>query len=82
MVAAPAALVADSRMAPGGPGYRRMSFALFLAGVATFALLYSTQALLPLISDEFGVAAATVQLAWLAATPNSSEISGRRACVE
>ncbi len=40
----------DSRMAPGGPGYRRMSFALFLAGVATFALLYSTQALLPLIS--------------------------------
>ncbi|MFJ3303326.1 MFS transporter [Streptomyces sp. NPDC086549] len=47
----------DSRMAPGGPGYRRMSFALFLAGVATFALLYSTQALLPLISGEFGVAA-------------------------
>ncbi|MGW2523994.1 MFS transporter [Streptomyces sp. NPDC001617] len=49
--------VVDSRMAPGGPGYRRMSFALFLAGVATFALLYSTQALLPLISADFGVAA-------------------------
>ncbi|MBG0852960.1 MFS transporter [Streptomyces spinoverrucosus] len=49
--------VVDSRMAPGGPGYRRMSFALFLAGVATFALLYSTQALLPLISGEFGVTA-------------------------
>ncbi|WNM29805.1 MFS transporter [Streptomyces sp. Li-HN-5-11] len=47
----------DSRMTPGGPGYRRMSLALFLAGVATFALLYSTQALLPLISGEFGVAA-------------------------
>ncbi|MEU2221843.1 MFS transporter [Streptomyces sp. NPDC018347] len=47
---------ADSRMTPGGPGYRRMSLALFLAGVATFALLYSTQALLPLISGEFGVA--------------------------
>jgi YNFM family putative membrane transporter len=44
-------------MAPGGPGYRRMSFALFLAGVATFALLYSTQALLPLISGDFGVTA-------------------------
>ena len=44
----------DSRMAPGGPGYRRMSFALFLAGVATFALLYSTQALLPLVSADFG----------------------------
>ncbi|MGW1283830.1 MFS transporter [Streptomyces sp. NPDC002586] len=46
----------DTRMTPGGPGYRRMSLALFLAGVATFALLYSTQALLPLISGEFGVA--------------------------
>jgi YNFM family putative membrane transporter len=44
-------------MAPGGPGYRRMSFALFLAGMATFALLYSTQALLPLISGDFGVSA-------------------------
>lgn len=65
MVAAPAAPVVDSRMAPGGPGYRRMSFALFLAGVATFALLYSTQALLPLISDEFGVAAS--QASWTVA---------------
>ncbi|MHB9859548.1 MFS transporter [Streptomyces sp. YIM S03343] len=46
----------DSRMTPGGPGYRRMSLALFLAGVATFALLYSTQALLPMISREFAVA--------------------------
>ncbi|MFJ6930383.1 MFS transporter [Streptomyces nigra] len=63
--AAPAAPVVDSRMAPGGPGYRRMSFALFLAGVATFALLYSTQALLPLISDEFGVAAS--QASWTVA---------------
>ncbi|SHI02873.1 MFS transporter [Streptomyces sp. 3214.6] len=55
----------DSRMAPGGPGYRRMSFALFLAGVATFALLYSTQALLPLISGDFGVAAS--QASWTVA---------------
>ncbi|MFE0325565.1 MFS transporter [Streptomyces sp. NPDC058960] len=47
----------DSRMTPGGPGYRRMSLALFLAGVATFALLYSTQALLPLLSRDFGVTA-------------------------
>src|SRR6187397_1498046 len=57
--------VVDSRMAPGGPGYRRMSFALFLAGVATFALLYSTQALLPLISGDFGVAAS--QASWTVA---------------
>ncbi|MGW5367516.1 MFS transporter [Streptomyces sp. NPDC004009] len=59
---------ADSRMTPGGPGYRRMSFALFLAGVATFALLYSTQALLPLISGEFGVAASEASWTVAAAT--------------
>lgn len=80
---------ADSRVAPGGPGYRRMSLALFLAGVATFALLYSTQALLPLISDGFGstasaaswtVSAATGALA-LFVLPMSalSERFGRRA---
>jgi YNFM family putative membrane transporter len=34
-----------------------MSLALFLAGVATFALLYSTQALLPLVSSGFGATA-------------------------
>src|SRR5690349_21461667 len=60
--------VPDSRLAPGGPGYRRMSFALFLAGVATFALLYSTQALLPLISGEFGVAASEASWTVAAAT--------------
>jgi MFS transporter, YNFM family, putative membrane transport protein len=66
--AAPAVPFVDSRMAPGGPGYRRMSFALFLAGVATFALLYSTQALLPLISGEFGVAASEASWTVAAAT--------------
>jgi len=55
-------------MTPGGPGYRRMSFALFLAGVATFALLYSTQALLPLISGEFGVTASDASWTVSAAT--------------
>ncbi|MEU6771047.1 MFS transporter [Streptomyces sp. NPDC046759] len=58
----------DSRMSPGGPGYRRMSLALFLAGVATFALLYSTQALLPLISGEFGVPASEASWTVAAAT--------------
>ncbi|WP_062640619.1 MFS transporter [Streptomyces maremycinicus] len=58
----------DSRLTPGGPGYRRMSFALFLAGVATFALLYSTQALLPLISGDFGVAASRASWTVAAAT--------------
>ncbi|MCF3137252.1 MFS transporter [Streptomyces olivochromogenes] len=66
--AVPTVPASDSRMAPGGPGYRRMSFALFLAGVATFALLYSTQALLPLISGEFGVAASEASWTVSAAT--------------
>lgn len=85
----PTSSAADSRMVPGGPGYRRMSFALFAAGVATFALLYSTQALLPALSDGLGVtadqaswtvSAATGGLA-LAVVPLSalSERYGRRA---
>ncbi|MEV5549071.1 MFS transporter [Streptomyces sp. NPDC052309] len=60
--------VSDSRMTPGGPGYRRMSLALFLAGVATFALLYSTQALLPLISGDMGVTAGDASWTVAAAT--------------
>ncbi len=58
----------DSRMAPGGPGYRRMNLALFLAGVATFALLYCTQALLPLVSDDLGVTASAASWTVSAAT--------------
>ncbi|GGL76220.1 MFS transporter [Streptomyces fumigatiscleroticus] len=58
----------ETRMTPGGPGYRRMSLALFLAGVATFALLYSTQALLPLVSDDLGVAAGDASWTVAAAT--------------
>ncbi|MFF5290068.1 MFS transporter [Paractinoplanes globisporus] len=46
----------------GEPGYRRVVLALFAAGVATFALLYSTQALLPELSAAFGVTPA--QSAW------------------
>lgn len=45
-----------------------MSLALFLAGVATFALLYSTQALLPLISDGFGSTASAASWTVSAAT--------------
>ncbi|MFF2845148.1 MFS transporter [Streptomyces sp. NPDC058001] len=61
-------LPADDRLAPGDSRYRRMSLALFLAGVATFALLYSTQALLPLISADFGVSASEASWTVSAAT--------------
>ncbi|MGD3106747.1 MFS transporter [Streptomyces sp. YGL11-2] len=78
----------SDKLRPGGPGYRRMSLALFAAGVATFALLYSTQALLPAISGDLNaspdqaswtVSAATFGLA-LGVIPLSavSERFGRR----
>ncbi|WP_042431694.1 MFS transporter [Streptacidiphilus anmyonensis] len=51
---APAALprtpTSDLRHLPGSPGLRRTQLALFGAGLATFLLLYSTQALLPDLS--------------------------------
>lgn len=59
---AASATTAPERLEPGRPGYRRMSFALFAAGVATFALLYSTQALLPAVSASFGATAG--QASW------------------
>ena len=59
---AAASSTAPDRLTPGGPGYRRMSFALFAAGIAAFALLYSTQALLPAVSASFGATAG--QASW------------------
>ena len=42
----------------GEDGYRRITVALFAAGVATFALIYSTQALLPEFPRVFSITAA------------------------
>src|ERR1700753_1208331 len=53
---------------PGEPGYRRRSVALCAAGVATFALLYSTQALLPELARAFSVSAAGSTLSLSLAT--------------
>lgn len=39
----------------GEAGFRRLAAALFAAGLGTFALLYSTQALLPILAREFHV---------------------------
>lgn len=46
----------------GTPELRRASLALFVAGLATFAMLYSTQPLLPTFSAEFGVTPAVASL--------------------
>lgn len=84
-----AARANPDRMSPGDPGFGRMRLALFAAGLATFALLFSTQALLPAISADlhvqpdqasWTVSAATLALA-LAVLPLSalSERFGRRA---
>lgn len=51
-----------SAPAPDRLGQRRMSLALFAAGIAAFALLYSTQALLPAVAADLGVTAG--QASW------------------
>ncbi|WP_246081941.1 MFS transporter [Nocardioides litoris] len=53
---------ADLGHAPGSAAYRRVVAALFAAGLATFALLYSTQALLPEISADLGVSSGAATL--------------------
>ena len=53
---------------PGDPGYRRIAVALFAAGLATFALLYSTQALLPVLARAFSLSAAQSTLSVSMAT--------------
>ena len=81
----------DDGHLPGTAAYRRIVGALFAAGVATFALLYSTQAILPELVDRFGVSSAgstlTVSLttlglgiALLVAGP-ASDVAGRTAFI-
>jgi YNFM family putative membrane transporter len=47
---------------PGSAEYRRVLGALFVAGVATFAVLYSPQSLLPELSAQFDVSATSATL--------------------
>jgi YNFM family putative membrane transporter len=43
----------------GTPQFMRVTLALFSAGLATFALLYCVQPILPVLSHEFGVSPAS-----------------------
>ncbi|GAA2548817.1 hypothetical protein GCM10010409_24710 [Mycolicibacterium diernhoferi] len=52
----------------GSSEYRRLLAALFFGGVATFAQLYSPQAVLPLIARDLGTGAADAALTVSAAT--------------
>lgn len=54
---------ADTGHRAGTVEHRRVLVALFVAGLATFELLYSTQALLPALGTAFGVSAAQSTLA-------------------
>lgn len=52
----------------GSAGYRRVLVALFCAGVATFAQLYSVQGVLPLLEADLGLSPARAALSVSAAT--------------
>ena len=66
--AAPERSEAPAHNQVGEPRYMRSSLALFLAGFATFSLLYCPQPLLPTLSRSFAVDAATASLAISLAT--------------
>ena len=83
-----AAHVDGRRLRYGDPGMRRVRLGLFAAGLATFALLYVPQPLLPLLSRSFGASPAAASLAMSAGTfalalaiipvSSLSEVRGRR----
>jgi len=53
---------------PGSREYRRLLVGLFFGGVATFAQLYATQAVLPAIADDIGSGPASAALTVSAST--------------
>jgi MFS transporter, YNFM family, putative membrane transport protein len=60
--------VTYARHPQGSMPYRRILIALFFAGVATFAQLYSPQGVLPAIAADIGVSPATASLTISVAT--------------
>jgi len=53
--ASPGGPAPDGRLAAGSAGLKRLQLAMAAAGLGAFAMLYSTQALLPSIGAAFGV---------------------------
>ncbi|MDF0531696.1 MFS transporter [Tsukamurella sp. 8F] len=62
------AVESTSHIRAGTREYRRITLALFVAGLTTFGSMYSTQAVLPALTDTFGVAPAVSALAISATT--------------
>lgn len=56
------------RPARGTRAFRRLNLAMFAAGLATFALLYAPQPLLPQLSEEYGLSPTEASLAVSVAT--------------
>ena len=52
----------------GTPQFMRVTLALFSAGLATFALLYCVQPILPVLSAQFGVSPAESSISLSIAT--------------
>ena len=59
---APATTAASGYIRRGTPQFMRVTLALFSAGLATFALLYCVQPILPVLSQQFGVSPAASSL--------------------
>ncbi|PXW18732.1 MFS transporter [Pantoea sp. JKS000250] len=57
-----ASVAAAGYIRRGTPAFMRVTLALFSAGLATFALLYCVQPILPVLSQHFGVSPATSSL--------------------
>jgi len=58
----PESVAASGHIRRGTPKFMRVTLALFSAGLATFALLYCVQPILPVLSQQFGVSPATSSL--------------------
>lgn len=53
---------AASHIRRGTPAFMRATLALFSAGLATFALVYCVQPILPILSHEFGISPASASV--------------------
>ena len=67
-VAPPSAATENPHIRQGTPEFRRAVLALFMAGFATFGVLYCVQPLLPGFSSHFGISAGNSALALSAST--------------
>ncbi|UJQ22274.1 MFS transporter [Pantoea agglomerans] len=60
--APPESVAASCHIRRDSPQFMRVTLALFSAGLATFALLYCVQPILPVLSQQFGISPATSSL--------------------